>query len=64
MVCGNRTNGNGHKRKHRKFHINVHKSFFTVRVKKHWNRLLREAVNSLSLEIFKTCLDAFLCNLL
>ena len=36
----------------------------TVRVTEHWNRLPREAVESPSLEIFKRCLDTFLCNLL
>ena len=40
------------------------KNFFTVRVTEHWNRLPREAVESPSLGIFKTCLDAYLCNLL
>ena len=38
--------------------------FFTVRVTEHWNRLPREAVESPSLEIFKTHLDAILHNLL
>jgi len=50
--------------KHRKFHLNTRKNFFTLRVTEHWNRLLREAVESPSLEIFKTHLDAVLCNLL
>jgi len=36
---------------------------FTIRVMQHWNRLPREGVES-SLMIFKTCLDAYLCDLL
>jgi len=36
----------------------------TLRVMERWNRLPKEVMDSPSLEIFKTCLDEFLCNLL
>ena len=54
--------GNRQKLHHRKFCTNVCNNFFTVRVTEHWNRLPRVVVESPSLEIFKTCLDAELCN--
>jgi len=35
-----------------------------VRMVEHWNRLPRKVVESPSLEIFKTHLDSYLCDLL
>ena len=53
-----------HKLRHRKFHLNMRRNFFPLRVTEHWNRLPREVVESPSLEIFKTRLDKILCSLL
>jgi len=64
VVPSNRTRGNGHKLKHKKFHLKMRKTFSTLRVTEHWNRLPRGVVESPFLEIFKTRLDEVLCSLL
>ena len=64
VVCGHKRRGDGHKLEFRKFSTNMRRNFFTVRVTEHRNRLPREVVYFPSLEIFKTHLDAYLCNLL
>jgi len=58
VAHSNRSRSNSLKLEHRKYHTNMGKNFFTSKVPGHQDRLLREVVESLSMEIFKTCLDA------
>ena len=62
VVCSDKTRSSGLKLEHRKFHTSM-QDFFTGKVTEHWNRLPREVVECPSMEIFKTHLDPYLCNL-
>ena len=58
VVPGDRKRGNGHKLECSKFHMNMRKSYFTLWVTEHWNRLPRKAVETPSLQEFKPHLGA------
>ena len=62
-ACSNRMRGNDFKLEERRFRLDIRKKLFTVRVVRHWNRLLSEVVNVPSLEVFKARLDGTLSNL-
>ena len=62
-ACSERTRGNGFKLKEGKFRLDIRRKFFTARVVRHWNRLLGDVVNVLSLEALKARLDGTLSNL-
>jgi len=44
--------------------LDKRKEFFMMRVVRHWNRLLRDVVDALSLETLKVRLDGALSNLI
>lgn len=53
---GERTKGKRHELLHGKFWLHTRKTFFTVRRRKDWDRLLREVVEFPSLEMIQDLL--------
>ncbi|KAK4810883.1 hypothetical protein QYF61_013291 [Mycteria americana] len=62
VVPSGRTRGNGHKVKHRRFHLNIRKHFFTVEVTEHWAQVAQRGCGVSLLGDIQNCLDVVLGN--
>jgi len=56
-ACCCRTSSNAFKLREDRFRLDIRKTFFTMRVVKHWKRLPREVVEAPSLETLTSRLD-------
>ena len=61
--AGSDRRGNGFKLEEGKFRLDISKIFFIVSMVRHWNRLPREVVDTLSLEALRARLDGAVRNL-
>ena len=58
-----KTRGDGLKLHQGRFSLDIRRNFFTEGFVQHWNKLLREVVESPSLEVFKKHVDAELSSM-
>ena len=60
QVTRNRTRRNHFKMGQRRLRFDINNNFFMEREVKHWNSLLSEVIELLSLDVFKRCVDVAL----